>query len=126
MKMVAEMTRTPFVVDWCEGSPRADVVRGANSLKFACEANILLADTFQDDLAASASHHPFQAMVAVLALEDARRDELGQHLEPLHRRGGRVERRRHGRPRENAVVPGGEGRSRGGCIAEHGGRMHER
>src|SRR5262249_30154119 len=67
------------------------LARDQTSRKFTCEANILLANTFQDDVLAPAAHHPFEAVVTVLALEQARGDELREHLEPLHGRRPGVE-----------------------------------
>src|SRR4030095_6391423 len=44
------------------------------------EADVAVLDAVEDDVDAPAAHHPLEPMVAVLALEHARADELPDHV----------------------------------------------
>src|SRR5438094_132029 len=94
--------------------------------EFHAEADVPLAHALENDVDAAAADHPLQAMVAVLALEESRLDELRDHREALHALGRGREGGGDARPGAHPLEPDGEARARRRRVASVGDALHVR
>src|SRR5437667_909140 len=75
---------------------------GGRSTELGAETDVPLSHAVEHDVDAAAAEHPLQPVIAVLALEHARLDQLRDHLEALHALRRRLERRGDARTRTRA------------------------